>query len=174
MPPKKKKLAAIIKLQIQAGAANPAPPVGPGEMSLPGPAGAAIIGPLTAMSEEGFLPGTILAGRYQVRRELGRGGMGVVYLCRDLVIDERVAVKLLDRSGAAARPEDAWWFQEEARALAGLSHPALVKARDFGALGFPTLYVVRPDGSVHSSHVGVVTPEALEAAVAEWTGAAGS
>ncbi|WP_197320613.1 50S ribosomal protein L11 [Saccharomonospora sp. NB11] len=29
MPPKKKKLAAIIKLQIQAGAANPAPPVGP-------------------------------------------------------------------------------------------------------------------------------------------------
>jgi cytochrome c biogenesis protein CcmG/thiol:disulfide interchange protein DsbE len=47
-------------------------------------------------------------------------------------------------------------------------------ARDFGALGFPTLYVVRPDGSVHSSHVGVVTPEALEAAVAEWTGAAGS
>ena len=47
-------------------------------------------------------------------------------------------------------------------------------ARDFGALGFPTLYVVRPDGSVHSSHVGVVTPEALDAAVAEWTGAAGS
>ena len=47
-------------------------------------------------------------------------------------------------------------------------------ARDFGALGFPTLYVVRPDGSVHSSHVGVVSPEALEAAVAEWTGPAGS
>ena len=42
-------------------------------------------------------------------------------------------------------------------------------ARDYGALGFPTLFVVRPDGSVHSSHVGVVTPDALEAAVAEWS-----
>ncbi|WP_437930823.1 protein kinase [Sorangium sp. So ce291] len=104
------------------------------------------------MSEEGFLPGTILAGRYQVRRELGRGGMGVVYLCRDLVIDERVAVKLLDRPGAAARPEDAWWFQEEARALAGLSHPALVKARDFGALANGTPYLVMdavPGRSLH-------------------------
>jgi thiol-disulfide isomerase/thioredoxin len=46
-------------------------------------------------------------------------------------------------------------------------------ARDFGALGFPTLFVVAPDGSVHSSHVGVVSPEALEAAVAAWTGAHG-
>ena len=42
-------------------------------------------------------------------------------------------------------------------------------ARDYGALGFPTLFVVRPDGSVHSAHVGVVSPEALEAAVAEWS-----
>jgi cytochrome c biogenesis protein CcmG/thiol:disulfide interchange protein DsbE len=44
-------------------------------------------------------------------------------------------------------------------------------ARDYGALGFPTLFVVRPDGSVHSSHVGLVSPAALEAAVAEWSGA---
>lgn len=104
------------------------------------------------MSEEGFLPGTILAGRYQVRRELGRGGMGVVYLCRDLVLDERVALKLLDRPGANTRPEDAWWFQEEARALAGLSHPAIVKARDFGALGNGTPYLVMdavPGRSLH-------------------------
>ena len=45
-------------------------------------------------------------------------------------------------------------------------------ARDYGARGFPTLFVVRPDGSIHSAHVGVVSPEALEAAVAEWTGTA--
>jgi len=43
-------------------------------------------------------------------------------------------------------------------------------ARDYGALGFPTLYVVRPDGTVHSSHVGVASPEHLDAAVAEWVG----
>ena len=58
------------------------------------------------MPEDSFKPRTILAGRYQVRRELGRGGMGIVYLCRDLVADERVALKLLIRPGTKVRPED--------------------------------------------------------------------
>jgi thiol-disulfide isomerase/thioredoxin len=43
-------------------------------------------------------------------------------------------------------------------------------AQDYDAFGFPTLYVIRPDGTIHSAHVGVVTPEALEQAVAEWAG----
>jgi thiol-disulfide isomerase/thioredoxin len=43
-------------------------------------------------------------------------------------------------------------------------------AQDYDAFGFPTLYVIRPDGTIHSAHVGVVTPEALEEAVAEWAG----
>lgn len=104
------------------------------------------------MSEGTIHPGSILAGRYQVRRELGRGGMGVVYLCRDLVVDERVAMKLLSRPGAKTRPEDAWWFHEEARALAGLNHPAIVRARDFGTLGDGTPYLVMdavPGRSLH-------------------------
>lgn len=42
-------------------------------------------------------------------------------------------------------------------------------ARAYGALGFPTLFVVRPDGRIHSAHVGLVSPEALEEAVAEWS-----
>jgi thiol-disulfide isomerase/thioredoxin len=49
-----------------------------------------------------------------------------------------------------------------------LGDPGL--AQDYEALGFPTLFVVRPDGTIHSAHAGVVTPEALEAAVAEWAG----
>ena len=103
-------------------------------------------------SETGFPSGTILAGRYQVRRELGHGGMGVVYLCRDIAIDERVAVKLLSRPDAKMRPEDAWGFQEEARALARLGHPAIVQARDFGALPDGTPYLVMnavPGRSLH-------------------------
>ena len=43
-------------------------------------------------------------------------------------------------------------------------------AQDYDAFGFPTLYVIRPDGTIHSAHVGVVSPEALEAAVSEWSG----
>jgi cytochrome c biogenesis protein CcmG, thiol:disulfide interchange protein DsbE len=43
-------------------------------------------------------------------------------------------------------------------------------AQDYDAFGFPTLYVVRPDGTIHSAHVGVVTPEALEDAVSDWAG----
>jgi serine/threonine protein kinase len=104
------------------------------------------------MSEQSVVPGKILAGRYQVRRELGRGGMGVVYLCRDLVVDERVAVKLLSRPGARPRAEEAWWFHEEARALAGLHHPCIVRARDFGALADGTPFLVMdavPGRSLH-------------------------
>ncbi len=105
------------------------------------------------MSDEAiFPPGTVLAGRYQVRRELGRGGMGMVYLCRDLVLDERVAVKLLGRPGETARPEDAWWFQEEARALAGLSHPTIVRARDFGTLADGTPYLAMDAAPGRSLH----------------------
>jgi cytochrome c biogenesis protein CcmG, thiol:disulfide interchange protein DsbE len=43
-------------------------------------------------------------------------------------------------------------------------------AQEYDAYGFPTLYVIRPDGTIHSAHVGVVSPEALEAAVSEWAG----
>lgn len=105
------------------------------------------------MSDDtGFPAGTVLAGRYQVRRELGRGGMGMVYLCRDLALDERVALKLFGRPGEATRPEDQWWFQEEARALAGLSHPAIVRARDFGALADGTPFLVMDAAPGRSLH----------------------
>src|SRR5580704_13255361 len=99
-----------------------------------------------------YKPRSILAGRYQVRREIGRGGMGIVLLCRDLIVDERVALKLLIRPGVKMRQEDTWWFQEEARALAGLSHPAIVRARDFGSLDDGTPYLAMdavPGRSLH-------------------------
>jgi serine/threonine protein kinase len=105
-----------------------------------------------AAASSPYKPRSILAGRYQVRREIGRGGMGVVLLCRDLIVDERVALKLLIRPGVKMRPEDTWWFQEEARALAGLSHPAIVRARDFGSLEDGTPYLAMdavPGRSLH-------------------------
>jgi hypothetical protein len=80
-----------------------------------------------------------IAGRYVVRRELGRGGMGAVYQAHDTELDRDVAVKvmrpeLLDSAEAVAR------FKREARAAAGLSHPNVVTVHDFG---------VAPDGRAY-------------------------
>jgi serine/threonine protein kinase/tetratricopeptide (TPR) repeat protein len=89
-----------------------------------------------------ILRGSLLANRYEVRRELGRGGMGVVYLCRDSYTGELTALKRLQRGDEKADPEDAWWFQQEARCLASLDHPAIVRARDFGVLADGTPFLV--------------------------------
>jgi tetratricopeptide (TPR) repeat protein len=107
--------------------------------------------PQVALNEAGSL----LVQRYEVVRELGRGGMGIVYLCRDVVTGEQVALKRLrppEDAKAPARPEESWWFQQEARAIAALDHPAIVRARDFGTLGDGSPYLVMdvlPGRSVH-------------------------
>jgi len=66
-----------------------------------------------------------LAGRYSLERELGRGGMGIVYLARDLRLERVVAIKLLPpaRAAAAGLRER---FLREARTAARLSHPHII------------------------------------------------
>jgi hypothetical protein len=66
-----------------------------------------------------------LAGQYEVEREIGRGGMGVVYLARDLRLDRMVAIKTLppSRAGDAGIRER---FLREARTVARLAHPNIV------------------------------------------------
>ena len=66
-----------------------------------------------------------VAGRYAVERELGRGGMGVVFLARDLALDRLVAIKLLPPARAASADQRAR-FLKEARTAARLSHPNIV------------------------------------------------
>lgn len=66
-----------------------------------------------------------VAGRYSLERELGRGGMGIVYLARDVSLDRLVALKLL-RPDLAARPALRARFLREARLAARLSHPNIV------------------------------------------------
>jgi predicted Ser/Thr protein kinase len=77
-----------------------------------------------------------LAGEYSLQRELGRGGMGVVYLARDVQLDRDVAIKVLPTHlarTAAARER----FVREARTAAGLSHPHIVPIHRVGeARGF--------------------------------------
>ena len=66
-----------------------------------------------------------LAGRYSLDREIGRGGMAIVYLARDVALDRLVAVKLLPPRLAGA-PQSRDRFLREARTAAGLSHPNIV------------------------------------------------
>lgn len=66
-----------------------------------------------------------LLGRYSLERELGRGGMGTVYLARDVRLDRPVAIKVLHPE-LAARPESRRRFLAEARTAAGLAHPHIV------------------------------------------------
>src|SRR6478736_2053734 len=66
-----------------------------------------------------------VAGRYSLDREIGRGGMGIVYLARDVALERPVAIKLLPPAlaGVAGFRER---FLREARTAAGLSHPHIV------------------------------------------------
>ncbi|MEO8029611.1 MAG: serine/threonine-protein kinase [Gemmatimonadota bacterium] len=66
-----------------------------------------------------------IAGRYSLDQELGRGGMGIVYLARDLALDRPVAIKLLPPAFAAVADLRAR-FLTEARTAARLSHPNVV------------------------------------------------
>ena len=67
---------------------------------------------------------TALAGQYSFERELGRGGMGVVYLARDLQLDRLVAIKALPP--ALADDDALARFVREARTAAQLAHPNVV------------------------------------------------
>ncbi len=61
-------------------------------------------------------------GSYPIEREIGRGGMGVVYLGRDLRLDRPVAIKVLPDL-LAHDSERLARFEREARLLAALTHP---------------------------------------------------
>lgn len=69
-----------------------------------------------------FSPGTSLAGRYAIIKELGKGGMGEVYLAEDTNLKRQVAIKVLPKAFALDEERLAR-FEREARLLASLNHP---------------------------------------------------
>ena len=82
-----------------------------------------------------------LAGRYRIERELGRGGMAIVYLAHDLKHGREVAIKVLrPELAAAAEPER---FLREIRTAARLTHPHILPLYDSGETA-GLLYFVMP------------------------------
>jgi serine/threonine protein kinase len=101
---------------------------------LEGLAGQAVAG-ATVDAEELAPLGSLAPGQtfnqYRIVRELGRGGMGVVYEAIHLPLDKRVALKVLPREGAAQLER----FLREARTAAGLHHTNIVPVFDIGQCG---------------------------------------
>lgn len=80
------------------------------------------------------LQGRTIAGRYEIIKRIGRGGMGVVYLAQQSTLSRNVVIKVLapnlvDDPNALAR------FEREARGLSRLQHPNVVTIFDFGRDG---------------------------------------
>lgn len=74
----------------------------------------------------------MLAGRYTLRRLLGRGGMGEVWEAHDAVLQRSVAVKLIRLSQGCDAQVTGQRFIREAQASAAISHPNVVTIHDFG------------------------------------------
>src|SRR5688572_23542888 len=77
-----------------------------------------------------------LAGQYRVLRLLGHGGMGAVYLARDLTLEREVAIKVVKPASHARDLYER--FRREAKTAAKLSHPNIVPLHAFGEVdGMP-------------------------------------
>ncbi|MEU8034594.1 serine/threonine-protein kinase [Streptomyces sp. NPDC049099] len=99
----------------------------------------------------------VIAGRYELERLLGRGGMGEVWAARDGVMQRAVAVKLLQAHLGTAEGEEL--FFREARTAGALSHPGIVTIHDLGRDGDGTLYLVMEN--VPGRNLGVVLNDGL-------------
>ncbi len=93
-------------------------------------------------------PGQLIKNRYLLDRELGKGGMGIVYLARDQELSRREVVVKFLRDDLAQGDKARWNFQREIEALARIDHPAVVGILDAGRLrdGRPFIVMQFVDG----------------------------
>lgn len=76
-------------------------------------------------------PDTLLEGRFRIVSLIGSGGMASVYLADHLALQEKVAVKILDRSPGGSS-KDLQRFKHEAKALQKIAHRNVVRVHSFG------------------------------------------
>jgi serine/threonine-protein kinase len=79
-----------------------------------------------------YEPGVVVAQKYQLVRILGEGGMGSVWVAKNLALDVHVALKLIRAELAQSVPGLGERLLQEARAAASIEHPAVIQVFDFG------------------------------------------
>jgi TolB-like protein len=76
----------------------------------------------------------LYAGRYQIEREVGRGGMGTVYRAVDVMVGDVVALKVLDAT-VTGTSDQMEWFRREVRLARRITHPNVARTHDMGEQG---------------------------------------
>src|SRR6266566_3439603 len=85
-------------------------------------------------------------GRYEIRSQLGKGGMGEVYLAEDTKLNRKVAIKILPFE-VASDQERMRRFVQEAKAAAALNHPNIAHVYEIGeAEGVPFIAMEYVEG----------------------------
>src|SRR4029434_5328600 len=79
--------------------------------------------------------GQVVLGRYTVEREIGRGGMGAVYLARDAKLGERAALTTISTVAATDPEEPFERFRLEVQAARKVTHPNVIRIHDLGEDG---------------------------------------
>jgi serine/threonine-protein kinase len=133
---------------------NPSPPGAAGAPAPVGtcdyasaPEGSKAAAPPKRRRELPTIPG------YEIERELGRGGMGVVYKARQTRLNRPVALKMV-LAGAHATPQQLARFDREARAVARLQHRNIVQIYEIGELdGLPYFSLEYVDGGTLAQHI---------------------
>ncbi len=85
--------------------------------------------------------GRVIADKYRIEKLIGRGGMGAVYEGQHMLLDRRVAIKVLQQN-MANDEQAATRFIREAKACARIEHPNAVTIYDFGVLQEGSAYLV--------------------------------
>jgi CheY-like chemotaxis protein len=87
---------------------------------------------LTLLDDAVLGPGYLLADRYEIIDELGRGGMGVVYRARDRQLDEDIAVKVVRAELVTTHADLIERLRMETRLARKITHPNVVRSHDLG------------------------------------------